>query len=283
VGRALCWSALWDLTRDAELPAEVFADAVLTGLRHEPDVALVQRLLAHTRTAVDSFLPPDVRPAVLRRLDDGSRELLAAAEPGGEAQVAFAYAYAGWVTGDGTRDWLDGRGVPDGLTVDADLRWTVLWRLAALGHVTEADIAAEEARDGTSKGQLAAATARAALPTAEAKAAAWQLAAEDSAASAHLLDATVAGFWQPEQADLLRPYGERYFDLLPALWRNRGPQVSVTLAQGLYPLVLADDDTAARSAARLADDGLHPAARRILLEQTDHLHRARAARAAARR
>jgi aminopeptidase N len=82
--------------------------------------------------------------------------------------------------------------------------------------------------------------------------------------------------------DLLRPYAERYFALVPALWHDRGPQVSLTLAQGLYPLALADDETVARSAAGLADEGLHPAARRILLEQTDHLHRVRAARAAAR-
>ena len=284
VARALCWSALWDMTRDAELPAEVFADAVLAGIGGEPEVAIVQRLLAHTREAVDQFLPDAVRPAVLTRLAEGCRRLLAGAEAGGEAQIAFAYAYAGWLTSDAevaeVRRWLDGDGVPPGLAVDQELRWSILRRLAVLGHASGAELAAEEQRDGTSKGRLAAATARAALPTAEAKRAAWDLALADGA-SAHLVEATVAGFWQPEQLAVLRPYGARYFDLLPRLWRDHGPQVSITLAEGLYPLPLVDPDTAERSAERLADDGLHPAARRILAEQADQLARARLARATA--
>jgi aminopeptidase N len=284
VARALCWSALWDMTRDAELPAEVFADAVLAGLAGEPEIAIVQRLLAHTAEAVDAYLPPDARPAVLERLAAGCRRLLAGAEAGGETQVAFAYAYARWLGAsaeiDEVRGWLDGHGVPAGLAVDQDLRWSILRRLAVLGDVTETDLAAEEQRDGTSKGRLAAATARAARPTAAAKGEAWDLAVSDGA-PAHLVEATAAGFWQPEQLDLLRPYGERYFDLLPALWRDHGPQVSRTLAAGLYPLPLADADTAERSAARLAGDGLHPAARRVLSEQADQLARARTARAAA--
>jgi aminopeptidase N len=284
VARALCWSALWDMTRDAELPAEVFAGAVLGQVAGEPQMAIVQGLLAHTREAVDSYLPPDARPAVLARLSDGCRELLAGAEPGGEAQLAFAYAYAGWLSSEPevaeVRRWLDGDGVPAGLVVDQDLRWSILRRLAVLGHATGADLAAEEQRDGTSEGQLAAATARAARPTPEAKRAAWDLAvAEDS--PAHLVKATATGFWQPEQLDLLRPYGERYFDLLPRLWREHGPQVSLTLAGTLYPLPLADAETAERSAARLAGDGLHPAARRILAEQADQLARVRVARSTA--
>jgi aminopeptidase N len=221
---------------------------------------------------------------VLARLAAGCRRLLAAAAPGGEPQVALAYAYVRWLASNveiaEVRGWLDGRGVPAGLAVDRELRWALLRRLAVLGEATEADIAAEEQRDGTSKGRLAAATTRAALPTAEAKRTAWDLAVSEGT-SAHLVEATVAGFWQPEQLDVLRPYGERYFDLLPRLWADHGPTVSITLAEGLYPLPLVDDDTVAQGEARLADDRLHPAARRILAEQADELARARVARSTA--
>jgi aminopeptidase N len=280
VARALCWSALWDLTRDAELPAADFAAIVLAGIGAEPDIALVQLLLRHTRTAVDSFLPSADRPAVLTRLAAACRAQLDGSAPGGEAQVAFVYAYAGWLASPAeiaeARGWLTGHDIPPGLVVDADLRWALLQRLAALGEAGEAEIAAEEVRDGTSTGSLAAATARAARPGADAKRAAWDLAT--SGAGAHLVQATVAGFWQPEQVDVLRPYGDRYFDLLPRLWRDHGPQVSRTLAARLYPL--ADAETLRRSTAAIRGDGLHPAARRILLEQTDHAERVLAARTA---
>jgi len=68
--------------------------------------------------------------------------------------------------------WLAGRDVPDGLVIDSELRWNLVRHLARLGRLDDAAIAAEEARDKTVAGAEYAAGARAARPTAEAKAAA---------------------------------------------------------------------------------------------------------------
>ena len=99
---------------------------------------------------------------------------------------------------------------------DAELRWLIVRRLAAIGAIAEDDITAEHARDVTSTGAESAATARAALPSSAAKAAAWEAAVESDTLSNHMIRATMRGFWQVEQLDLLRPYVDRYFSALPA-------------------------------------------------------------------
>ena len=63
--------------------------------------------------------------------------------------------------------------------VDTDLRWLLVDNLARLGRIDEAGIAAEEERDTSITGAEQAAGARAARPTAAAKAEAWRLAVEE--------------------------------------------------------------------------------------------------------
>lgn len=65
---------------------------------------------------------------------------------------------------------LDGAAEIEGLVVDTELRWAFLERLVATGVLGEPAIAAELERDRTAAGERHAATARAARPTAEAKA-----------------------------------------------------------------------------------------------------------------
>ena len=43
--RALCWSAAWDMTRDAEMPARDYVRLVHSGIARESDIGVVQSLL----------------------------------------------------------------------------------------------------------------------------------------------------------------------------------------------------------------------------------------------
>ena len=56
--RALCWSAAWDMTRDAELPARDFVALVTAGLAAETEIGVVQRLLLQAQTALASYADP---------------------------------------------------------------------------------------------------------------------------------------------------------------------------------------------------------------------------------
>ena len=57
------------------------------------------------------------------------------------------------------RGWLDGDGVPAGLAIDTELRWTLLHALVAAGAAGPTEIEAELDRDRTASGERAAAQA----------------------------------------------------------------------------------------------------------------------------
>ena len=75
--------------------------------------------------------------------------------------------------------------------------------LVSLGVLTPAAIDSELARDNTAGGQRQAASAKAGIPTAAAKLEAWNAVVENDGLANALLEATVGGFSQPDQRELL--------------------------------------------------------------------------------
>src|SRR6185436_2182091 len=138
-------------------------------------------------------------------------------------------------------DWLAGNGVPDGLTIDTDLRWLLVNNLARLGLIDEAGIAAEEERDTSITGAEKAAGARAARPTAEAKAEAWRLAVEEDTLTNSAQDAICLNLWQRGQDEVLLPYVDRYFQAaedisaVRGVWTTKGVWMRKTVLRNLFP------------------------------------------------
>ena len=56
--RALCWSAAWDMLRDAEISATDFIEIALTGLSGEDDIATVTTIGSQLTTAVEISIAP---------------------------------------------------------------------------------------------------------------------------------------------------------------------------------------------------------------------------------
>ena len=135
--RALVWAAAWDMTRDAETPAGDYLAFVLDSIAAESDISLVEDALGRARTAIDRFGRPDERDARLGALASRCAAQLAAAEPDSDRQVMFARGYIRSVAAgddaDRIKGWLDGRGIPDGLMIDPELRWLIVKRLAVIG------------------------------------------------------------------------------------------------------------------------------------------------------
>jgi len=282
--RALCWSAAWDMTRDAELPAGDYLRLVLDGVEAETDIGVTQQLLRQAASAVVIYGDPGRRSQRLGALADRCLGLLRAAEPGSDSQLAYVGAFSSSAQpGEQAavlRGLLDGSESLPGLLVDTELRWTFVVRLAALGSLDDAEIADELVRDRTATGEKRAATARAARPTAAAKAQAWAAVVESDALSNHLQVATMAGFAQPEQADLLAPYAQRYLDAVPGLWAARTMDVAQTISEMLYPAWDVTPEAVERTDASLARGDVTPALRRVLVEGRDSTARALRARAA---
>lgn len=277
LARALCWGSAWDMTRDGELAPSVFVDLVLGAVGSESDLTAVSTLLRQANSATMLFAAESKRETVRDRLSAGVHELLLAAAPESDHQLAFARSLAA-VTRDPAilRDVLAGS--VNGLAVDADLRWALIAALAALGDADEAEIAAELAQDDTNQGRENAAGARAARPSAEAKAEAWRLVVVEASTPNETRRQIAAGFQVDGQADLLEPYVDRYLDMAETVVDRMGVWIGQVALIHLFPLVNPSPQTLARVDAWLASTTAPQAAKRYVQEGRDDLARALHAR-----
>ncbi len=94
LARALCWSALWNMTRDALLPARDFIELVLRFAGRETDIGVLQMLHAWAESAAVHYTAPERREQAGLRLAEGAAEQLRAAGEGSEQQLAWARFYA---------------------------------------------------------------------------------------------------------------------------------------------------------------------------------------------
>lgn len=283
LARALAWGATWDLTRDGELSASDYVDLVLRGVGIETDLTAVTALLTQARLAVDYYSPRADRKDLSSRFTAGLAQLLKDAAAGSDHQLAFARALALSIDegpgADVLKAWLAGEEVPEGLALDADLRWRLLTELARVGEIGEDEIAAELATDKTTTGAEKAAGARAARKDADAKAVAWQAATqEDIPNETHFQ--IVSQFWQLDQDDILAPYADAYLDVVGAIGEQKGrwATASSTIRQHilgmLFPRPLADRAFIDKLDAFLADRELPDSVKRLVLERRDDALRA---------
>ena len=297
LARAVCWGALWDMTRDAELSAGDFVALVLQGLKDESDETAVKQLPVYVQIAIEQFAHPAKRSALRATWERGLRDLLEQAAPGSDHQLTFLKAFAGTIGkrvppssyGGAARSvegldlleaLLDGGVELDGLTVAPDLRWTLITALARGGRADEARIAEELAQDNTISGQERAGAARAVLPGESTKAAAWQAAALRDDLSNETQRSIAYVFDCSGQEEVLAPYLEQYLTVAETVWEDRGTQIATTMLEYMFPRVLTSRATLDRVDAWLATSKANPAAKKYVLEARADIVRALAAQEA---
>ncbi|MFI6792626.1 aminopeptidase N [Nonomuraea sp. NPDC050383] len=275
--RALCWSAAWDMTRDGELSTRDYVRLVVSGVGTVKDITVLQAVLRQARMAVQQYADPAWRQEGLALLATELRSLLEGAEPGSDHQLAFLQAFAPVATSEGDlallSGILDGSAVPAGLTVDTDLRWTLVHALVSGGVLGEADIEAELRRDPTATGERSAALCRAAVPTAEAKAAAWAAVVSGGLAN-HIARTTITGLQDPQHVELLEPYRDKYFAEVGRIYKEWTFDQASTFAVGCFPSLLIEPETVEAAERYLAEHQPPQALRRLILEGADGVSRA---------
>ncbi|WP_190126054.1 aminopeptidase N [Streptomyces inusitatus] len=276
--RAVVWNAARDMVRDGDLAPMAYLEAAAAHLPRESDLAIVQGVLGFASAQIaDRFCTPDRRPAALGAIRDICRALLRRTEDGsdpGLRLIAVRHYITAAAQPETIQEWLSDGSVTGGPELDPELRWRILYRLAVLGATDERAIAAELELDPSATGREGAARCRAALPDPAAKAAAWELLFTDDSLSNYLFTATAQGFWQPEQADLVREYVPRYFPAAVALAARRGPAIAEAAGRHAFPLSAVDPDTLAHGELCLHDTDMTPALHRRLTDQLDDLRRA---------
>ncbi|MET0870826.1 MAG: aminopeptidase N [Paeniglutamicibacter terrestris] len=282
--RTLVWGAAWDAVRDAETPARAYVELVLKNIAHESDSSVVMVLLRQLNTALDYYVNPEAAAQTSTRAAQSLWALAQGAAAGSDSQLQFTKAFAQRANSaeqlDVVASLLAGELVLEGLSIDTDLRWELLTSLAAGSRATEEQINAELARDNTANGSLAAFTAKAAIPSSEAKASAWAgiLGGELSNLEQR---AAITGFNRVHDAALLSEYVESYFAAARGIWESKSHEIAQQIIVGLFPAAQVSEATLDASDAFLNTLGSDsPALRRLVTEARDSVVRSLAAQRA---
>ena len=275
--RALCWSAAWDMLRDAEISATDFIEIALTGLSGEDDIATVTTIGNQLATAVELYSAPTKRDSARLRVGNAYEKMLQQAAAGSDLQLQFARNFTSFASSaehnDLIKELLDGNLV--GLKVDADLRWIFVIALAERGLMDKDELALQLQKDNTLNGQLSYASALAARPTPQAKEETWiSITTEDISTS--LREAKLAGFMRALHRPLLAAYVDPYFDLLLQFWGKKSYEVASSFVSGMYPIYLTNQVTLDKTVNWLNTTGKDGQAglRRLVSENRDSLSRA---------
>ncbi len=280
LARALVWFGSVEMVAHGRLAPSALVDLVVTASTGDDPEAVTARVLNDAVLAADRWTLPVLRPELLATLAGWLDGEVRAASPGSDRQLALTRTLVR-ITADveSLRRMLEGHDLPEGVVVDADLRWRMVQRLAALGELDEVQLAAERDRDRSTAGATSALTAHAAMPTAAAKQWAWS-GAVDGTFSNHELDAVAAGFWAVDQHELLAPYVERFATDFPDVASRQSAEMVQLFGRGLFPGTAVEPSTVAMAERLLATAQLPGPARRIVTEGRDLLVRALRARSA---
>lgn len=275
--RALCWSAAWDMLRDAEMSATDFIEIALTGLSGEDDIATITTIGTQLATAVELYSAPTKRDSARLRVGNAYEKMLQQAAASSDLQLQFARNFTSFASSaehnDLIKELLDGK--LSGLKVDADLRWNFVIALAERGLMDKEDLAVQLQKDNTLNGQLFHASALAARPTPGAKEETWiSITTEDISTS--LREAKLAGFMRALHRPLLTAYVDPYFDLLLQFWGKKSYEVASSFVSGMYPIYLTNQSTLDKTISWLNTTGKDGQAglRRLVSEGRDSLSRA---------
>jgi len=275
--RALCWSAAWDMLRDAEISATDFIDIALAGLPGEDDIATVTIIANQLVTAVELYSAPSKRDSARLKVGNAYEQMVRSATAGSDHQLQFARNFTSFAASaehnDLIKELLDGK--LSGLKVDADLRWIFVIALAERGLMDKAALSAELLRDNTLTGALSHATALAALPTAEAKAETWKSITTEEISTSQR-EAKLAGFMRALHRPLLTAYVDPYFDLLLDTWGKKSYEVASKFVTGMYPIYITTQESLDKTTNWLNTTGKDGQAglRRLVSENRDSLERA---------
>jgi aminopeptidase N len=256
---------------------------VTTGLPAEADVNLITGTLRQAQSALTFYAAPAWARSGWQALAATARQQLARAEPGSGLQIAWARASAAAARTDEDLTvldgWLNGRDVPTGLAVIADLRWAMLQALVAMGWAGVDRIEAELDADRTASGERLAAQAHALVPSAESKAETWRRLVEDRHLPNWLQRSLLLGFQHPAQVELTSPYVDPYFDMIDDIWATLDSEPAQDFVQLAYPSYQVTHEIVDKTDGWLGRTEAPAPLRRLVAEGRDGVIRALQARA----
>lgn len=267
--RATMWNSVRLALFDGALTPTQVAELLVAAPPVEDTASSARGLLSW----VGSTALPLAPDGTVERYHAAVLDALGRATPGSELQLsAFRHALLSSQDVDRLARWAAGDGLPDGITLDTDLRWRALTRLAGIGATDRAALDAALADEPSSAATVNHAAAVASLPTTEGKDFAWARATGEVSVPNYEIDAAGRAMWRIDQRALTQPYAEAYFADLDAIVAAHQGWVQGTVVTAYFPITHLDAATVAAGQAALRRD-LPGAVRRRLADAVDELER----------
>ncbi len=257
--RRVLTAAAWDMTRDGEMPARTFLDLALKDLQVEDSVPATASLLIRIDQAVARYTAPVSRASRMESVADRLSDLVRAAAAGSDEQRMFVQALARLAVTEEQYNFLSkifaNEEVPEGLKVDTDLRWEILFALVRSGRAGEAEIAALQSEDPTLTGSQNAARARATIGSSEVRDKTWEAIMHDVEIPNDTRWAMVAGFWSHATRVPLeyQRFIEPFFDQVDRAWDEHTFQIASRIVETMFPLPLVGYIAGANIVERAGD------------------------------
>jgi aminopeptidase N len=267
------WASLWLMVRDQKLDVPAYLDLLAAQLPRETDPAVVETQLDRLATAYLSYLDKADRQSLAQTIEGFVWKQVQAQSPGSDGQLLWAKtAVQISRTPEGMAKlvaWLDGKASTAGLTVNRDLRWSILKVLATAGWADiDERLTAEKRRDPSDAGAREWEQAMANRPNAAYKAALWNRFLTDTTSSIIHLRSAMDGFHEPGQEALTKPYAEKFFAVAPAIYRDRDINFAGTFAKRLFP-PMSSPAALAVAERFLQRQDLTPELRKLTLERIE--------------
>jgi aminopeptidase N len=267
------------MVRDAQLRSTEFLAICRHRLPDETDLDIVNAAVERATMTLWRFVPDSQRAAEAAQMFQSAVVNLKAARTA-DARIIWARAAIAWAESAADIGRLialaDGKETVAEFTFDQEMRWAVAIKAIAFGVAGAAErIAAEARKDQSDRGRRAQIRAAASAPNREAKDEAWQLIHGEGYGSFHLTRAAMQGVFWNNQAELVEPYVDSFFDRLREVFETRDHPFARSYLLTLYPAYRADPRVVDRSREILSElDGQLPTLSRQLAEVTDELERA---------
>lgn len=254
--RGIIWGSLWHQVRDGKLATSAFVNAIGHAAAQETSATLLSNLLAQAQGAISLYTPTHQREALWDALYTALAQALDTATAGSDPQLIIlrallavsAHSTLGLeLTQDiaqGAYQATDGD-IPDapGISYNQTLGWNALSALAVQDAVDTDLLNRARAYRTSATAERGYAFATAALPTADAKQAAYAAVTGNMELSNELLSATASGF-QHGPEELRTGYREDFFNSLLTVWEQRSIGMATRVIQGLYPNASITEGTA---------------------------------------
>lgn len=280
--RLMVWHTLSQMVRNSELKAATYIQYAIEGLKIESDDLLLGSLIGRYSTIksqYQSYLTKEEREKMAPEMESVLLSRMSLSPKGSSLQMNFYDFYVAVAQTHNSQikllDFLKGKSIPEGLTIDQDRRWNILLNLSSHGHKDALKLLSEELKkDGSTLGKRMALAARAAYPDLKIKKEIWrELTANKNLTHSDKLE---AGRWLYDSSypDLISPFVDDFLSKASRMkWSDHDDLVEVYFER-LFPGELCSADFAGKSKKMLKSaKGLSPLAKRSWLEAQDELER----------